>query len=213
MPLRPRFPSVRALTGAALLFAGMIAAPLTPARAADCPDTKALHAAGVTLTRNTPKMAQAYRYENGTLTSYRVDDPELGRPPKRERYDHPLAVSLQEMDGRSFALIYDDDPARLDQLPQLGNWRTPVSLKVDGETKDRGTISYAYRGTGSVQIGACRYDVWQVVERIVMGKLRTAFLKEFSPKAGLVLRVTKLDPETGKAQSQVAFDRIETRQK
>ncbi|TMV92683.1 hypothetical protein FGG78_07620 [Thioclava sp. BHET1] len=196
------------LAGLALLLAG-------PVRAAEpqpeCPGASALQGAGILLTRNAPRMSEALRFENGTLTGYRADDPATGRAPLRETYPHPLAVGLREMGGREFALRYTKDPAELDTLPQTRRWSSPVALVVDGQTEREGTITYSYRGEGTVEIGACSYPAWQVIERIDLGDLSASFLKEYAPDPGLVLRATKLDPATGAPLAQVAFDTISLR--
>lgn len=207
-------PRRRAPLGAAFVLAlaaqtAQAAEPATP----PCPAASDLAGAGITLTRDAPQMAMAYRFEDGALTSYRADDAATGLPPKRETYAHPLAVTLQEMSGRRFELRYDGDPQSLANLPETGEWQSKVTLVIDGESERNGTVTYRYLGTGEVHIGACSYPAWQVVERIDMGKLQSAFLKEYAPDPGLVLRVTRLDPETGTPQSQVAFDAIAARKK
>ncbi|WP_417807363.1 hypothetical protein [Thioclava sp.] len=184
------------------------AEPLTP-----CPTSADLHAEGIILSRTTPRMSEAFRYENGQLIGYRADDPDLGRAPQREIFAHPLAITTRQSAGREFTLRYTDDPSALSTLSQTGRWTSPVALLVDGKPERQGTITYTYRGPGTVQIGTCTYPVWQVVERVDLGDLHSSFLKEFAPDPGIVIRSTKLDPKTSKALSQVAFDAITVRKK
>ncbi|KEO61799.1 hypothetical protein [Thioclava indica] len=192
----------------ALAQPAQAAEPLTP-----CPTSADLHAEGIILSRTNPRMSEAFRYENGQLIGYRADDPDLGRAPQREIFAHPLAITTRQSAGREFTLRYTDNPTALDTLSQKGRWSSPVALLVDGKPERQGTITYTYRGPGSVQIGTCTYPVWQVVERVDLGDLHSSFLKEFAPDPGIVLRSTKLDPKTSKALSQVAFDAITVRKK
>lgn len=202
---------------ARLVLGAALALLAVPAQAgepqAPCPTRADLHAEGIILSRITPRMSEAFRYENGQLTGYRADDPDLGRPPQRESFAHPLAITKRQSGRREFTLRYTNNPAALSTLSQDGSWSSPVALIIDGKTEREGTITYTYRGPGSVQIGACTYPVWQVVERVDLGDLHSSFLKEFAPDPGIVLRATRLDPKTSKALSQVAFDAITVRKK
>ena len=206
----------RAICARLTLGAALIATALPVAATeatAPCPTRADLHAEGIILSRRDPRMSEAFRYENGQLIGYRADDPDLGRPPQRETFLHPLAIGTREAAGRKFTLDYANDPDALDRLSQTGHWTSPVALIVDGKTERQGAITYTYRGAGSVQIDTCTYPVWQVVERVDLGDLHSSFLKEFAPDPGIVLRSTRLDPKTGKALSQVAFDAITLRKK
>jgi len=202
---------------ARLVLGAALALLAVPAQAgepqAPCPTRADLHAEGIILSRTTPRMSEAFRYENGQLIGYRADDPDLGRPPQREIFAHPLAIATRQSAGHEFTLRYTEDPAALRTLSQKGRWSSPVALIVDGKPERQGTIIYTYRGPGSVQIGTCSYPVWQVLERVDLGDLHSSFLKEFAPDPGIVLRSTKLDPKTSKALSQVAFDAITVRKK
>ncbi|OOY28176.1 hypothetical protein BMI90_09900 [Thioclava sp. L04-15] len=198
-------------------WASLACAFLVPlaARAQDtaqpaCPTRADLMAHGVQMTRSSPHMAIAYRYEDGTLVSYRADDPALSRPPQRETYANPLIVTRQEGGGASFELRYAETPG-IEKLLGAKGWTGSVALVIDDEVKATGDASYKVIGEGKLSIGACTYSVTQVSEDIQMGKLTSHILKEYAPELGLVIRTTKIDPETGKPIGQVSFDEIVAR--
>lgn len=175
-----------------------------------CPTRADLMATGVQMTRTSPRLAIAYRYEDGTLVSYRADDPALSRPPQRETYANPLIVTKQEGGGASFELRYAETPSVEDLLGAKG-WTGSVALIIGDEVKATGEASYEVIGEGKLAIGDCTYAVTQVSEDIAMGKLTSHILKEYAPDLGLVIRTTKIDPETGKPVGQVSFDQIAAR--
>ncbi len=161
---------------------------------------------GVRLTRTDPYLSSVYRRDDSGLWETRLLDAGAAGP--RALYAHPLAVSRREDAAAALGVIYTDDPADLDHLDRLLAWTSDVTLTRDGIVVAQGVFSVALIGTGEIDIGGCRYAVWNTRDVLVMDdSAPIIFEKYYAPALGLVLRSVRIDLN-GDGLSTVVMDQI-----
>lgn len=182
-------------------------ATLSPTIALACPSEMDKEY-GIQLTRTEPFFSMLLQEADGGLTERRI----LFRDAQPEKvaslYLHPLIVGRREGKNGSTFLDYSAPFEDLNRLNEIGEWQSDVVFRAGTRLLASGTTIIKFLGNSSVKIGACRYKVWHIEDRLELEE-RTpiVFEKWYSPQLNVVLRIMRMRLD-GQPMNEIAFDQI-----
>ncbi len=150
-----------------ILAAALVAAATTLAAGADSCPIRADVDDGVRLTRVDPFFSVVFTNTADGLAEARVMQRGGAREAVDTVYSHALAVTSRSTPNGPLAIIYDADPAALDELPALRKWDSTVTVTLNDTAFAIGSYTATVTGFGKATIGVCSYDVWRVVRDLL----------------------------------------------
>ena len=175
-----------------------------------CPSRADL-AGGIDLVRNDPYFASAFRDSGAGLEEARVIGSGAEAQTMTARYLHGLIGTEQDSAAGLFQIVYFEDPAPLDRLPEVERWDSLVNASWNGDFVGEGVYSAIFIETVPFDIGPCTYAAWYVQETLVIDTLDPVYVdKYYAPDLGLVLGAIVVT-ETGEAISNVIYDTVSAR--
>lgn len=156
---------------------------------------------GIELLRSDPLVRELARVtETGELVMRTIEDARLnddrGSDPWQWSLDvqvhssfvHPLAIAeIEFFSGNIQEIRYSDDPSVLDQLDELGTWRTTGTSFRDGRLPFEISYAWYHWGNAQLEIAGCNYSVW-IVGHVTQWDYQS-FVSElwYAPEAGMVI--------------------------
>jgi hypothetical protein len=193
------------MRGAVIATLCAMAAPA--AAETPCP-TRADLAGGVDLVRLDPYFASAFRETGRGLEEARVVGSGADAQTMTARYLHGLIGTEQDTGAGLFQIVYFEDPAPLDRLPEVERWDSLVNASWNGDFVGEGVYSAIFIETVPFEIGPCTYETWYVQETLVIDTLDPVYVdKYYAPELGLVLGAIVVT-EQGEAISNVIYDTV-----
>lgn len=165
----------------------MAAVHLASAQSDECA-TRADLGQGIALTQSDPQILATIRFQDGNYLETRIDM--TGEEPSVRDMARAHYLLLPNDSGANAARhIFPGDLGPLNQMPQIGEFSTPLILEVPGYQPQSGTLELAYLGTEVTQVGACAYTVWRVEMRRVFPDAQDAWILGYAPDLGVLLYV------------------------